>query len=216
MTPGEGLHHLRQTMAVLRGPGGCAWDLEQDHRSLVPYLIEESAELVDAIESGTRADLQEELGDVLYQVFFHADIAVTDSDAPFDIDDIAWATAEKMRSRHPHVFADTEVADVEEIRRNWEALKRQEKPNRRSITDAVPHSLDPLARAQGLLARAKRQGIALADSSSTLSEGEALDEEALGEALLLLVRKASERGLSADRALRGALRRLETEITSAE
>jgi XTP/dITP diphosphohydrolase len=216
MTPGEGLDHLRQTMAILRGPGGCAWDLEQDHRSLVPYLIEESAELVDAIEAGTRADLQEELGDVLYQVFFHADIASADPDAPFDIDDIAWATAEKMRSRHPHVFADTEVADVEDIRRNWEVLKKQEKPSGRSITDAVPHSLDPLARAQGLLDRAKRQGIALADLSSTPDAGEALDEEALGEALLLLVQTASERGLNADRALRGALRRLEADIRSAE
>ena len=216
MKPGEGLAHLRQTMAILRGPGGCAWDLEQDHHSLVPYLIEESAELVDAIESGTRADLQEELGDVLYQVFFHADIASMDSDAPFDIDDIAWATAEKMRSRHPHVFSDTEVADVEEIRRNWETLKKQEKATTRRITDQVPHSLDPIARAQGLLARARRQGIPLAHVSSTSAEGDLLDEETLGEALLLLVRRASEGGLDADRALRRALRRLETDIESAE
>ncbi len=202
-------------MAILRGPNGCAWDCEQDHHSLVPFLIEETAELVDAIEAGSRADLKEELGDVLYQVFFHADITRTHADDPFDVDDIAWATAEKMRSRHPHVFAGVEVADVEEIRRNWDALKKQEKPGRRRLTDSVPRALDPVARAQSLLNRAQRQGIPVDPPSESTPDVMALDEDSLGDALLLLIRRASDRGLDADRALRGALRRLEAEIESA-
>ena len=129
------LLRLIETMATLRGEGGCAWDREQDHQSLVPYLIEEVHELVDAIESGDVDEMREELGDVLYQLLFHADIAREDPAENFSIDDVARGTDEKMRRRHPHVFGDVEVDNVEQIRDNWAAIKAEEQIN--SVRDRM-------------------------------------------------------------------------------
>ncbi len=112
MTSHSALERLIQTMATLRGEDGCEWDREQTHQSLLPFLIEEAHELVDAVETGTDEDIKEELGDVLYQVLFHADIAASRADG-FTIDDVAEAVDTKMRRRHPHVF---EGVSVEECR----------------------------------------------------------------------------------------------------
>src|SRR6056297_3377491 len=121
------LEALIDTMATLRGDGGCQWDQEQTHESLVVFLVEEVHELIDAIESGDKDEMREELGDVLYQLLFHIDIARSDPDRPFDIDDVARVTNEKMRRRHPHVFAGQDVSGVEQIRDNWQEIKAAEK-----------------------------------------------------------------------------------------
>ena len=152
------LTRLVAVMARLRGPGGCAWDAEQTHESLVRYLIEETAELVEAIESGDSAAMREELGDVLYQVLFHADLAAATGEG-FDLEDVAAATAAKMIGRHPHVFGDTAAADAEAVVGVWEEQKRREKADRTSVLDGVPMTMPSLLLAEKLLGRAARVGL---------------------------------------------------------
>jgi XTP/dITP diphosphohydrolase len=210
MTDRDGVDYLRETMATLRGEGGCLWDREQTHQSLVPYLIEETAELVDAIETGTRKSVVEELGDVFYQVAFHADILSDDPHQPVTLDDVARATAEKMRTRHPHVFGEVTVSDVSEIRDNWIKQKQAEHGRPKSVVDQVPSSLHPIARAQALIHRAERHGLDIGTSSATASG------EELGEAMLGLIHRAESQGINADHALREAIRRLERTIADQE
>lgn len=199
-------------MARLRGPGGCPWDAEQTHASLVAYAIEEAHELAEAIESGDDAHLQEELGDVLLQVIFHADIAR--ADGRFDITDVARGLSEKLRRRHPHVFAGGAVDGVGEVIANWDAIKRAEKPERGSALDGIPASLPSLARAEKLLRRGQRAGLLpMQDGTVALTPD---TEEALGRTLLGMVRAAAAEGLDAERALRGAIRDLEAELRAQE
>lgn len=213
------LEELVEVMARLRGPGGCPWDAEQTHASLVPYAIEEAHELAEAIEAmagapGDDAHLREELGDVLLQVVFHADIAR--AEGRFDIEDVARTLAEKLRRRHPHVFADTEVEGVAEVVANWDAIKRAEKPERESALDGVPASLPALARAEKLLRRAQRAGLQPPADASVADASMPGTEEELGRALLALVRDATSRGLDAERSLRAATRELERELRERE
>lgn len=214
--PHPELDRLIAVVAHLRAPGGCAWDAEQTHTSLAKYLIEESHELVEAIEHGTRDDILEELGDVLYQVLFHADIAAADPDAPFTIDDVARVSAEKMIGRHPHVFGDVTADTAEEVSANWEQWKRQEKPARTSSLDGLPVALPTLVRAEKVLGRAERIGITPTDAPTTGSPETLADETALGHHLLALVADARARGLDADRALRAAVREVEDRIRASE
>ncbi|GEK81054.1 MazG family protein [Agrococcus baldri] len=211
------LDDLVAVMARLRGPGGCPWDAEQTHASLVPYVIEEAHELAEAIEAAEGADgdahLREELGDVLLQVVFHADIAR--AEGRFDIDDVARTLAEKLRRRHPHVFADSAVDGVDEVVANWDAIKRAEKPERGSALDGIPVSLPALARAEKLLSRARRAGLEPAQPQGADASAPET-EDALGRALLALVRGAADRGQDAERALRGATRALEAELRAQE
>lgn len=218
------LDELIAVMARLRGPGGCPWDAEQTHASLVPYAIEEAHELAEAIEAaeaghGDDQHVREELGDVLLQVVFHADIAR--AEGRFDIDDVARTLADKLRRRHPHVFADTAVDGVAEVVANWDAIKRAEKPERASALDGIPASLPALARAEKVLSRAGRACLALPPAAGEAPEqgadASAPDtEEALGRALLALVRDAAAAGMDAERALRGATRELERSLRSQE
>ncbi len=211
MTSSDGLAYLRDTMAILRGDNGCEWDREQDHESLVPFLVEETAELIDAIDAGNRDDVVEELGDVLYQVFFHADILASDDSRPVTIDDVARKTAEKMRSRHPHVFDGREVSGVEEIRQNWVAAKKAEKGGQKSVVDQVPRALHPIARAQALMRRAARH-----DLSVTMPASPDVGTLDIGDAILGVVAAAEAQGIDADTALRRAIRTLEAAIVSEE
>jgi XTP/dITP diphosphohydrolase len=206
------LQHLIETMAILRGTDGCEWDREQTHESLVKYLIEEAHELVDAIESGNRVEMREEIGDVLYQLLFHADIARADPDDPFDIDEIARITNEKMRRRHPHVFGDVAVDGVDEIKANWQQLKAQEKADRTSVLDGVPSSLQGVARAKAVIERAAR----IQHSPDAVIEPDFTREDELGRYLLALVKNATDRGLDADRALREATRAFEKSVRESE
>ncbi len=211
----DSLREAADTMRAVRER--CVWSQRITHDDLVPYLVEESAELVDAVESGTRADLRVELGDLLWQVLFHAAVAAEDPDDPFTIDDVAAGLVEKMVRRHPHVFADAVATTPEEVLVHWNAAKAAEKRTRRSVLDGVAPHMPSLALAQKLLGRAAPIGVTRTPAGSPAPGSAAPGSEAeLGEALLGLVALARARGWDADRALRGAIRRLEAEVRDAE
>jgi len=201
------LDALIATVHTLRAPGGCAWDAEQTHESLVQYLIEESYELIDAIEAGTRADMIEELGDVLYQVLFHSDLA-----EDFSIEDVAAYTNAKMIGRHPHVF-NNEAHTADEVVARWDDLKKADKPDRTSTLDGVPQAMPALSLADKLLGKAGKLGLVDTAQPAVI---DVQDEEQLGGLLLAIVASAKSNGLDAERALRSTLRGLQTEIRAAE
>jgi XTP/dITP diphosphohydrolase len=187
----DALHELVRVMDRLRSPGGCPWDAEQTHESLVPYALEETYELAEAIESGDRGALREELGDVLLQVVFHARIAQEDPDDPFDVDDVAADLVAKLVRRHPHVF---EAADVRtDLHVQWDTLKNAEK-SRASALDGIPLALGALARAQKVADRAGRAGLEVAAPVQ--------EPDDLGARLLALVLEARAAGVDAEGALR--------------
>ena len=205
------LDRLVAVMARLRAPGGCPWDAEQTHESLVRYLIEETAELVEAIETHDVAAMREELGDVLYQVLFHADLASATPGEGFDVEDVARDTAAKMIGRHPHVFGDAEAADADAVVEVWEAQKRREKADRTSVLDGVPMQMPSLLLAEKLVGRAERAGLEVRPGRAVPD-----DEDALGDELLDTVIAAAAKGLDAERALRAALRRFTGAIRAVE
>ncbi len=148
---------LVQIMDTLRGENGCPWDKKQTRESLKPYLIEEAYEVLEAIEDKDSKKLKEELGDLLYQILFHARISKEESE--FDIEDVLSASCEKMVRRHPHVFGDKKADSAEEVLKQWEEIKKGEKGNdRKSILEGVPAHLPALLRAHQLQARAARVG----------------------------------------------------------
>lgn len=203
-------------MDQLRSPGGCPWDIEQTHESLVKYLLEESHEFAHAVETADRPEMKEELGDVLLQVLFHARIAQEHPTDPFDIADVAGALAAKLRFRHPHVFADVTVADTAEVSRNWDALKAQEK-QRESILDGIPRGQGALARTQKVLGRISKNE-RLANKVEVLQENidNSNDAEKIGFELLQLVHRAQAAGVDAEGALRQTLSGLENSVVRAE
>lgn len=204
----DALRAAAETMRAVRDR--CVWSQQIDHDALVPYLVEESAELIDAVETGSRADLREELGDLLWQVLFHAEIASRAASEPFDIDDVARGLTEKMVRRHPHVFADAVATTPEEVLVHWNAAKAAEKRTRSSVLDGVSSHMPSLALAQKLLGKAAQVGVVQAPDPGPRSEAD------LGDALLALVAAARAQGWDAERALRGRLRALESDIRSAE
>ncbi len=151
------LRALNEVVERLRAPGGCPWDREQTHRTLRPYLLEETYEVLDAIDSRGTETLREELGDLLLQVLMHCAIA-QEQEPGFDIGDVAEVARTKMIHRHPHVFGDTTARSAAEVVVNWEKLKRSEKRERLSLLDGVPHALPALAYAQGVQKRPARVG----------------------------------------------------------
>ncbi|MFC7943025.1 MULTISPECIES: MazG family protein [Microbacterium] len=191
----------------------CVWSQQITHRDLVPYLIEESHEVIDAVEVGSRDDLREELGDLLWQVLFHAAIAAQDPDDPFDIDDVAQTLTEKMVRRHPHVFAGEVAETPEQVLVHWNAAKAAEKRTRRSVLDGVPRGMPALALAQKIAGRAIGAGVPVERVASAAAPA---SEEELGDALLALVATAREQGWDAERALRERLRALEDDVRATE
>ena len=153
----QSLRELNEVIERLRAPGGCPWDREQTHRTLRPYLLEETYEVLEAIDARGNATLREELGDLLLQVLMHCAIAMEDEDG-FDIGDVAETTRAKMVHRHPHVFGDAAVSGAADVVVNWEKLKRAEKTERLSLLEGVPHALPALAYAQGMQKRPARVG----------------------------------------------------------
>ncbi len=150
---------LVQVMKTLHGPGGCPWDREQTHLSLKPYLIEEAYEACEAIDSGSDEHIAEELGDVLLQVVFHAQIA--SSEGRFTIDDVVRGIIEKLKRRHPHVFADTTVDGADDVVKNWEQIKRKEKREKKkngSVLDGLPKDLPALIKARRIQEKVSRIG----------------------------------------------------------
>jgi len=211
VTDATELDRLVAVMARLRRPDGCPWDAEQTHESLVRYLIEETAELVEAIETHDVPAMREELGDVLYQVLFHADLAAATPGEGFDIGDVARDTTAKMVGRHPHVFGDAEAADADAVVEVWEAQKRREKADRTSVLDGVPMSMPSLLLAEKLVGRAERAGLEMRPGVAVPD-----DEDSLGDALLDTVIASAAKGLDAERALRAALRRFTGRIREVE
>lgn len=197
---------LVETMDRLYSPGGCPWDAEQTHTSLVRYLLEEAHELAEAIETGDRAGMREELGDVLLQVVFHARIAADDAEDPFTADDVAHDLVAKLVRRHPHVFAGTPLEGS--VHAQWEQIKKAEKP-RASILDSIPASMGALAYAQKVLGRAERAGVDTSATALRAGGDTTIDgglEAALGAELLEIVRRASRAGIDAEGALRATTR----------
>lgn len=216
---------LAELMRDFRGEQGCAWHEAQTHESLVPYLTEESAEVIDAIENGTPEDLREELGDLLFQVLFHADIA--EAAGEFTLEDVAREQAAKLRHRNPHVFGDQPTRDMEEIIRLWQAGKAEQKRDRTSVLDGIAHAMPALALAAKVLGRGEEIGVdVLPETLSAQNRKGGVDaeeqqtdkyqEDAFGDALLAAVAAGRSADFDAERALRGAIRRLEARIRAAE
>ncbi len=207
---GSQLQRLVEVMNTLRSPGGCPWDAEQTHESLLKYLLEESYEFVDAVQSESRVDMREELGDVLLQVYFHARIAEEHPTDPFSIEDVAQGIVDKLIRRHPHVFAGVEVRDSQEVLENWEEIKKKEK-GRTSPLDGVAMSQPALPLVEKLLYRAEKYNVEVTTPESVSLDGIA-DEGAVGQALLAVIAWAHANGIDAEAALRKEAMRIVQQI----
>lgn len=205
--PGAALLSVVAVMDRLRSPGGCPWDGEQTHASLMPYLLEETYEAYQALEDNDAVALREELGDVLLQVAFHARLA-EEGAAPWSIDDVASDLVAKLVRRHPHVFASTSVSGAEEVSANWDVIKTEEK-GRQSVTDGVPLALPALMLAATLQRKASRIGVPLELLAGSATGG-------LGERLLALVAEALQAGIDPEQQLRGAARQLRDRVADVE
>jgi XTP/dITP diphosphohydrolase len=200
------LYRLAEVMHRLRS--GCPWDASQTHESLVGYLVEESLELVEAIEAGSDDDLVEELGDLLLQVFFHSEIAA--ETGRFTVDDVAGRIADKLISRHPYVFADVPVP--EDLISSWERAKAAEK-SRSSVLDGIPQRMSALTRAAKVLSRAASHGL---EPEALVASAPDVPADEIGTALLALVARARELGVDPEQAARASLRELEGRVRGAE
>lgn len=206
-----GLEHLRDVMDRLRSPGGCPWDAEQTHETLLKYLLEESYEFSDAVHQGDRAAMREELGDVLLQVFFHSRIAQEHPTDPFDVDVVAEAIAQKLIGRHPHVFGDVTVSGSQEVLDNWEAIKAKEK-GRTSALDGVAMAQPALPLTEKLIYRAEKYGVDIELDTSD----EVVTADHIGEALVRIISLAHQNGIDAENALRAKALEIAAKIAAAQ
>jgi tetrapyrrole methylase family protein/MazG family protein/ATP diphosphatase len=213
------LDHLLELMARLRSPdGGCPWDLEQSFETIAPYTIEEAYEVDDAIRRKAWSDLRDELGDLLLQVVFHAQLAR--ESGLFTFGDVVETLCEKLVRRHPHVFGDASAADADEVLRAWELHKRAERVARGADEHGdVPLALPALLRAAKLARRATRAGVGdgADDPIAERSDAElaTAGAERLGDLLFALAARASARGIDPEAALRDACARFEARKKSA-
>ncbi|MCB1104894.1 MAG: MazG family protein [Cephaloticoccus sp.] len=204
MTP---IEELRQTIARLRAPGGCPWDQEQTHASLVRCLIDEVSELIDTIDRLDLPHMREELGDVLIQVLFHAQIA--EEAGHFDLNDVAREVNEKLIRRHPHVFGSGSLDTSEQVLHQWEQIKAQEKARSGKVESGLfkpqPPRLPALMFAEVVwkqIEKQQLQGIRAVDRERIGRLAAGLDEAKLGQALFDLAAAARQRGLNPEDALR--------------
>ena len=215
----NGVAGLIELMSILRSKDGCAWDNEQTHQSLIEYLLEESFEFAEAVESGDRQAIREELGDVLLQVVFHSQIAQEDKLDPFNIDDVANVITNKLVKRHPHIFGDSGELSKEQVEANWEQIKQKEK-GRTSITDGVPVAMPALMHADKLITRVKSvdEKIAQVKKSPRVENlaQELLGEEEVGQFLLSFVAMCNEKGIDSESALRKAISKYREDINKSE
>ncbi len=208
------LLRLLEVMDRLRSPGGCPWDAEQTHQSLIKYLLEESYEFVDAVDADDRTAMREELGDVLLQVYFHSRIAQDHPTDPFSIEEVAAGIADKLIRRHPHVFGDVQAETSDEVLQNWEKLKAAEK-NRSSATDGVALAQPALPLITKLIYRAEKNGIQL-DLPTADMNNEVPAEVAIGDALVAAVVAAIKQGIEPEDLLRTRAREIAEEIKRIE
>jgi len=202
----EAVDRLVSVMDQLRSPGGCPWDAEQTHESLARYLLEETYEVLEAMDQADSASLREELGDLLLQVVFHARIA-QESDPSFTLDEIAANVVAKLERRHPHVFTDMEVQTQEQLEDNWAKIKREEK-QRESVIDGVPKALPALQLATQLLYRSRKLDVEFENKAMTAALGELIGEvtqEKIAELLTSAVQLARKADLDAESCLRAAM-----------
>ncbi|HET9170518.1 MAG TPA: MazG family protein [Actinospica sp.] len=226
--PGARLLDLVAVMDRLRSPGGCPWDAQQTHQSLVKYLLEEAYETVETIEEGDpyvpgegRDALREELGDVLLQVAFHSRIAREHEEDPFDIDDVAQGIVTKLIRRHPHVFADVDARTASDVEANWEQIKAAEK-GRTSAVEGVPLAQPALSLAEKLLKRAGNAGLDItvpqlpAELRTAVDNSDEKLETQVGALLLAVAGLAREHGVDPEAALRAEARGLREQILNLE
>ena len=231
-SPGVLFERLLEIMARLRGPGGCPWDREQTPESLKPFLIEEAYEVLEAIESGRPAALEEELGDLLFQVVFHAHIAAERHE--FTVVDVLHRLTNKMTNRHPHVFGEASVDTPDEALAQWERIKQreaQEAGATRSVIDGVPRALPSLIRAQRVTSKAARVNFDWPDAraawskveeecreaaAALVAEDRARIEEELGDVLFSVVNVARLASVDAEHALHAAIEKFRRRFTSME
>jgi MazG family protein len=217
------IKRLEKLMTRLRSKNGCPWDKKQNHKSLKPYLLEETHEVLEAIESGDPGHLREELGDLLLQVVFHAQLAK--EKGLFDLQAVARTIGDKLVRRHPHVFGNSS-RKMQHIFKRWEEIKRQEKPQRKSAFEGLPKSLPALLRAQRMHEKIAqhddpkagskaKKGLdkAWKDFQRSLKTGKrSSQEKAAGEFLFQFTRLARTQGLHAEMALREASARFENSL----
>ena len=213
---GARLLDLIRVQARLRAPDGCPWDREQTHRTLARHLLEETHELLEAIDAGDDDAMRDELGDLLLQVTFHAQMAA--DDGRWDIDDVAEGLVRKLIHRHPHVFGEVDVADADEVLVNWEKLKAEETGGRKGVDEDIPASLPSLARAAKVQRRAAGWGFEWRSVGSAVDAlREEVDELAaatspedaegeVGDVLFATVALARKLGVEAESALRRTIR----------
>ncbi len=225
----ENLDKLIETVRILRSPQGCEWDRAQTHKSLRPNMLEEAYEAVDAMDTGDMKHLKEELGDVLLQVLLHAQIA--NDEGVFNLDDVAKGLNEKLIHRHPHVFGNTKVNSTQDIIDNWDKLKKEEKPHRKSAMDGISKSQSALMSAQKISKRAVKKGFEWPDEK-TLYEcirsefdefKEAVKEnnsdhaeEEMGDILFAVVNLARWNKIDAEQALLKANKKFEARFRKME
>lgn len=198
------IRQVLEVMTALRAPDGCPWDREQDHKTLRWHAVEEVYELLDAIEAGDEPEMVEELGDLLLQVVFHAQLG--SERGAFDFDTVCRSLVEKLVRRHPHVFGDVRVKDVDQVWANWERIKRAEKVGsireRKSALDGIPRRMPSLMRAQKLVKKATKAGLA---PGSRRKPSQAM----VGRQLFELAQACQQEGWSAEDLLRAEIRRRE-------
>jgi XTP/dITP diphosphohydrolase len=212
------LLRLAEVMDRLRSPGGCPWDAEQTHESLVKYLLEESYEFIDALGEGDRIGMREELGDVLLQVYFHSRMAQDHPSDPFSIEDVAKLIADKLIRRHPHVFEGLEVDDMDEVIENWEAIKAKEK-GRTSSLDGIAMAQPALPLVEKLIYRAEKYKVdlPLTDiATATQAVEQSPSEATIGEALAAIIAWAHQHNIDPESALRGQAREIIEKIRQSE
>ncbi len=198
---------LREIMEILRSEVGCPWDREQDHKSIRRNFIEETYEVIEAIDTDNATLLCEELGDVLLQVVFHA--RMSEEAGEFSLDTVADGICKKLINRHPHIFADVKADNSEEVLRNWDKIKIVEKNQKsdREVLDSVSHSLPALIRADKLVSKAAKLGYAVPEYTGTPDMADDC-EKAIGDMLLGVVKLAKQLNIDPEKALSDACDRL--------
>jgi XTP/dITP diphosphohydrolase len=210
---GSELQRLVEVMDRLRSPGGCPWDAEQTHESLIKYLLEESYEFIDSVDAKDREGMREELGDVLLQVYFHSRIAEDHPTDPFSIEDVARAIADKLIRRHPHVFDGLQVSGNQEIIDNWEEIKAKEK-GRTSALDGVALAQPALPLVEKLLYRAEKYKVEVV--LPKYQSDKPATEESVGEALASIIAWARDNEIDPENALRLYGRQIAEQIKATE
>jgi MazG family protein len=214
MKKNSAIEDLLKVMARLRSPTGCPWDREQDHKSLRFHAVEEVYELMDAIDAGDDHEMREELGDLLLQIVFHCQLAK--ERGAFDFEQVARHITDKLVRRHPHVFGETKVKNVDEVWANWEQIKRAEKHGTRharpSALDGIPKHLPALLRAEKLVKKARKAGLLSAQQQTRRKE----TKTKLAEDLFSFAESAQRRGWSAEELLRAEVKRIETNFRRKE